>query len=190
MRFSIRLAGLWGAVLIAGALMPWGAGSTRAAEVDEYVVKAAFLHNLAKFVDWPPAKAPHPDASLVVGVFGDGAIEKFDSVLHDKTIDRHNILVRQVVRAEDVYACHILFVTRFGTGPAEKLLLAASKNGVLIAGETPGFLESGGMLRFYLEADNLRLEIDDQALRDAGLTIKASALSLLLNKGLAKLRKH
>ena len=65
----------------------------------------------------------------------------------------------------------------------------AEKLAILTVGESDKFLDSGGMIRFYLEADNLRLEINNDSIHHAGLSIKANALSTLVNKGIAKLKK-
>jgi hypothetical protein len=157
--------------------------------VDEYSLKAAFLYNLAKFLDWPPDKFARADSPVIIGVEGPEACEKFSAMVGGKMIARHMVLVRLIKTDADIRECHILFITRSESESTGEICNVANKAAVLIVGETDKFLDSGGMIRFYLEADNLRLEIDNEAIRRQGLNIKANALSTLINKGIAKLRK-
>jgi hypothetical protein len=163
--------------------------TTSQLSADEYSLKAAFLYNLAKFLDWPPDKFQQDDSPLVIGVDGDGAFERFSAVVKDKTIAKHRVEVRRVKNDTEIKGCHILFLTRSPEEPPVDLLNRANQAAVLTVGETDQFLEAGGMIRFYLDGDTLRLEIDTDSVHQAGLSIKANALSTLINKGIAKLRK-
>lgn len=188
---SSRAAFALAALLLCGGLfgpLPSQAASPQLS-ADEYGLKAAFLYNLAKFIDWPAAKFTEEDCPLVIGVIGQEALERFSAVVRDKMIDKHKVTVRLLAGEEEIKTCHILFITRSQKQRVAEMVEAASKAAVLTVGETDKFLEAGGMIRFYLESDNLRLEINDPAIRSAGLSIKANALSALINKGIAKLRK-
>jgi hypothetical protein len=156
---------------------------------DEYGLKGAFLYNLAKFIDWPPSKFKQEDSPLVIGVTGQDGFDRVRAVVRDKAIDKHKVVVRLLAGEDEVKECHIVFLTRSQRQRATEMVAAATKAAVLTVGETDKFLETGGMIRFYLEADNLRLEIADASVHQAGLSIKANALSTLINKGIAKLRK-
>ena len=97
--------------------------------------------------------------------------------------------IRLIQNDAEIKDCDILFLTRTQRKPIEEKLNLANKAAVLTVGETDKFLASGGMIRFYLEGDNLRLEIDNDSIHQAGLSIKANALSTLISKGIVKLRK-
>ena len=154
----------------------------------EYDLKAAFLFNLAKFVRWPAPKFEAESAPVLIGVRGDDALDRFDRVLRDKLIDKHKIVVQRLERLEDVKACHILFISRSGNNQLAEWMEAGKSAAVLTVGETQQFLEQGGMIQFSIESEQLRLEINEQCARQAGLTIMANALSTLVNKGIAKVR--
>ncbi len=156
---------------------------------DEYAVKAAFLYQLAKFVDWPANKLKADDSPLIIGVTGQEAFERVSATLQGKSMDRHKVIVRLITGEDQIHDCHILLVSRSQKQRVPEMLDTASKAAVLTLGEADDFLESGGMIRFYIESDNLRLEIDMNAVRRAGVSIKANALSTLISKGIGKLRK-
>jgi hypothetical protein len=155
---------------------------------EEYDLKAAFLFNLAKFVRWPAANFSRDDSPIVIGVRGDDALESFGRMLRDKSIAQHKILVQRLERVEDVKNCHIAFISRAEKDQVAEWAMAGKSAAVLTVGETQGFLEQGGMIRFSTQSDELRLEINEQGIRRAGLNIMANALSALVNKGIAKIR--
>jgi hypothetical protein len=155
---------------------------------EEYDLKAAFLFNLAKFVQWPPVKFAQEDSPLVIGVRGDEAFDRFGRLLGNKVIGKHKLVVRRLESTEDLRSCHILFLSRSEKEPLEGWAEAGKGAGALTVGETEKFLEQGGMIQFSLEAQELRLQINAQCVQRGGLTITANALSALVNKGIAKVR--
>ena len=135
----------------------------------EYQVKAAFLFNFLKFVEWPPAAA---DAPWVIGVLGhDPFGEMLDQTVRGKIVNGRKVEVRRYARLGDVKDCNILFIGRGESGmPIEP--------GLLTVGETPGFLKAGGAISFYLEDNRVRFEIRPAAGRAAGLHISSQLLKL------------
>jgi len=180
---------LAGLILICGGFASWPAAGGEHISADEYSLKAAFIYNLARFVDWPGARFHTEDCPLIIGVAGDGAFEKIRAVVAHKTIGRHDIIVRPVATKQDAEACHVLFFSRAQKDGISDLVTAAAASAVLTVGETDNFLESGGMIRFYIESESIRLVIDEAAIRRAGVAINANALSTLINKKIARLRK-
>lgn len=182
----------WGvpAILAALLLRPLQLVAAQPPQVaQEYDLKAAFLFNLAKFVRWPGTKFDQPDSPLVIGVRGGDALERFSRVLQGKTIDKHKISVRPLERIEDAGPCQVVFISRSEQGRLGEWVQAAKNATALTVGETPDFLDQGGMIQFSIESEQLRLEIDERCVRKAGIDITASALSTLINKGIAKVRK-
>ena len=156
---------------------------------DEYDVKAAFLFNLAKFVEWPQEKLKADDSPFVIGVVGQEAVEHVRTVVRDKAIDKHKIVVRLLDGADELKDCHILFLARSDKQRAAEMMAAAQKAPILTVGETEDFLDAGGMIRFYLENDNLRIEISSSSVRQASLVIKANALAVLVKKGIVRMKE-
>jgi hypothetical protein len=154
----------------------------------EYDLKAAFLFNLTKFVRWPPAKLNQPDSPLIIGIRGEDALERFARVLQGKTIDKHKLTIQRLERVEDVRSCQVVFISRSEKERLADWTEAGKSAAVLTVGEAQQFLEQGGMIRFSIESEQLRLEINEQCAHQAGVNIMANALSTLVNKGIAKIR--
>jgi len=154
-------------------------GSAQPAQPSEYQVKAAFLFNFAKFVEWPPATFPDDKSPLCIGVLGANPfgvdLERF---VRDKTINGHPLIVRECHTVEDGKKCQILFVSASEAKQLPDILKGLQGANVLTVGETDGFIESGGIVNFVSEANKIRFQINDAVAKSAGLKISSKLLSL------------
>jgi hypothetical protein len=149
------------------------------ASLDDYRIKAAFLLNFAKLVEWPAAAQPAAGEPLVLGVMGDEeAAHAISDGLGDARVESHPVRVRSVSVASDVAGCHIVFVAAGHEDAA--ILEAASGNAALSVGESEGFTERGGIINFINEGKKLRFEINTQAADRAGLEISSRLLQLAI----------
>jgi hypothetical protein len=138
----------------------------------EYRVKAAFLFNFAKFVQWPAAADLGPIQICVAGrnVFGDALVE----TVRGETINGRPLAVRVILEPEP--GCHIIFVPRGAATTA--YLRAARSSPSLTVGETSEFIAMGGIVNFTVEGTSVRFEIDPEAAERAGLRISSRLLRL------------
>ena len=142
----------------------------------DYQVKAAFLFNLAKFVQWP---SDGPSKELVIGVIGDEFFGRaLDQLVSGKTIQGRDLVVRRLRWDDDLDHCHIVFVASGEARHLPDILARTPQTGVLTVGESPDFLRAGGLVRFYLERNRMRVQIDGPRAADAGLKISSQLLSL------------
>jgi hypothetical protein len=138
----------------------------------EYQVKAAFLFNFLKFVEWP---GPANDSPWVIGILGrDPFGEILDDIVRGKLVNSRTVEVRRFARSADVKDCNILFV---GRSDFERMGTPVQP-GLLTVGEAPGFLKSGGIVNFYLENNRVHFEIRSDAVRLSGLRVSAQLLKL------------
>lgn len=138
----------------------------------EYQVKAAFLFNFLKFVDWP---LPPQGGPWVIGVLGkDPFMESLEDIVRGKTVNGRAVIVQHYAHTADVRNCNILFVPLAEFKHVGNLVLP----GVLTVGETAGFLEAGGVINFILTDNKIHFEANAQAARAAGLHVSAQLLHL------------
>lgn len=153
--------------------------SAQQAQPSEYQIKAAFIFNFAKFIEWPAATFADDKSPLCIGVLGNnpfGAdLERF---LRDKTINDHPLTVRECRTVEEGKKCQILFVSASEAKRLPEIFKALQGAKVLTVGETDGFIESGGMVNFVSEAKKIRFQINDVAAKSAGLKISSKLLTL------------
>lgn len=158
-------------ISLSSAFSPAAAGENL-----EYQVKAAFLFNFLKFVDWPAlAPAAANDASWVIGVLGPDPLgDALDNTVRGKVVNGRRVEVRRYAKPGDVKGCHILFIGRAASEHGG----APSQPGLLTVGEDPGFLKSGGIINFYLEDNRVHFEISAPAAHSAGLHVSPQLLRL------------
>jgi hypothetical protein len=141
----------------------------------EYRVKAAFLFNFLKFVEWPPGASGAP---WVIGLLGpDPFGDLLEETVRGKTLSGRSIEVRRFARPGDVKDCQILFMSRAESDRMARQPIPAPQ-GVLTVGESPGFLQSGGAVNFYLEDNRVHFEIKPSVARAAGLRVSSQLLKL------------
>jgi hypothetical protein len=139
----------------------------------EYRVKAAYLFNFTKFVEWPAAalRADEPLTICIAGMnpFGD----TLDETLRGESVGGRPLTARAVTDGD---GCHVLFVPE-GV-PAATLLLNMRAKPVLTVGESPEFLRQGGVVNFVMQDGKVRFEISQDAATKAHLRISSHLLRL------------
>ena len=171
-RRTVRLALLLFA--FAAARLPPAA----AAGPSEYEVKAAFLYNFARFVEWP-LDASGVDGTFVVTVLGrDPFGSALDDTLRGKKIDDKRVVVRRVSRSEDVGRSHIVFISDSEKDRLPAILKSLDAAPVLTVGDMNQFAERGGVIRFKVDQDRIRLEINVAAAQRSRLRISSQLLKL------------
>ena len=160
-----------------------GLSNVRAAEgqgerISEAQVKAAFLFNVVKFVQWPPSDLPSD--TVVIGlVTADSFRRALEGVANGKTVNGRSIVVRDVNDEEDARGCHIVFFDDASDSLRRTNILRRVRDGaVLTVGETTRFMTEGGLVRLYVEGDRLRFQIDPVGVQLVGLKVSAQLMSL------------
>lgn len=162
-----------------------GAQAGDASDSSEYLVKAGFIYNFAKFVEWPSTAFAEPDSPIVIGVLGtDPFGEIINHVVEGKKIGMRGFVVRrfkwskELKDSKDFKECRILFVSSSEKMHFEEIVEAVKGLPVLTVGETPGFAERGGMIRLMLEDNRVRFEVNVDAAHDGNLNISSRLLTL------------
>jgi hypothetical protein len=146
---------------------------------DEYPIKAAFLFNFAKFVEWPPDAFKSPGDPLVICVLGQNPFgSALEDVVREKTIANRPFVVREVSNAQQASKCHMVFVSSSERKHLHSLLDELKGRCVLTVGEADDFIENGGIINFKLKDARVRIEVDAKAASRARLRISSKLLSL------------
>ena len=150
-------------------------------EIPEYQVKAAFIFNFAKFVDWPARSFAKTNSPIVVGVLGKNVFgDNLEKVIRDKTVNNRRFRFIEVASTDEATHCHILFISPSEKDNVRKIIESLRNASVLTIGETDHFTDAGGMINFVLEGRNIRFEINNTAAKKAGLQISSKLLSLAI----------
>jgi hypothetical protein len=162
-------------LLLAVLLAPAAPGAANPPEPD---VKAAFVLNFIKFVEWPPSAFRSPEDPVLLAVIGDdptaAAVERLDG----KSVSGRRLVVRRAPGASAVDPCHVLFIGASGKPELPALLGAIRQKPVLTVADFEGFAGRGGAIGFIRQSDRIGFEINEDAARDAGLKVNAKLLYL------------
>jgi hypothetical protein len=150
---------------------------TSAAALQEYQVKAVFLFNFTQFVDWPAGTFADATKPIAICVLGDDPFGAYlDDAIRDERVDNRALIVRRYQRTEDIDVCQILFIAQSESGRLDAVFQRARKLHLLTVSEGRGFNEHGGMVGFITEDNHVRLRINVEAVRAAGLSISSKLL--------------
>ena len=200
-RLSLLVA--FGAVL----LTAWHGAPLRADDASEreYKVKAAFVYNFLKFVvggrfgpmDDKAGSKADPNGIILVGVLGRVPSPESFTELQGKPVKDKRVRVRlfrgfedlkdaeqeapkRHPQMEEIHKCHVLFLCSSEKPFLGRILPLLQNDGMLLVGDTPGFLEAGGIINLVIEEKKVRLEINKAAAGRAKLQIRSSLLRLAI----------
>jgi hypothetical protein len=152
--------------------------------VPEEQLKAAFIYNFARFVEWPTNAFSNDSAPLVLGVLGDEEFaSKLNSLLKDKKAHNRSFVVRKLGSPSDASTCQIVFVARGDARKTPQAIEAAHGKATLFVGESDDFLANGGMINIVQDEKKKQLsfDINPQAAEKVNLTISSHLLRLARN---------
>jgi hypothetical protein len=167
----------WGTALL--VTMMAFAGSARAQAPDEAQIKAAFVYNFLKFVEWPVGVFLRLEDPLVVAIVGDGATaDAVEQFLAAKQVGDHRIVIRRQRWDQPLAGAHATFVGEDDVKKVRRLLDSAAGAAVLSIGEGAGFASRGGMIALIIDGRRVRFDIDTDAAVAARLRISSKLLAL------------
>jgi hypothetical protein len=166
------------AALAWGFLSVSGCRPAQAQAPAEYEIKAAFVYNFAKFVQWPAAAFAQPQSPLIVCLLGDDRFGPALDAIDRKTAQGHEVQVRRRVGLNDARSCHILFIAQSERARVGNVLGAVSGFPVLTISDIDQFAEAGGVIGLYEEDNRVQFAINLEQARAALLQINSQLLKL------------
>ncbi len=166
-------------LMIAALLCLSPKSNAQSQELTEYQVKAAFIYNFAKFVEWPGDAFTESAAPLRICVLGENPFgQELMRVANGKKIGGHDLLVSNLSEAHQARGCHVLFVSSSERGRIAQVLEATRGASVLTVGEPADFLRHGGIIRFVVDEGKVRFEVNLTASEKARVKISSKLLTL------------
>lgn len=145
----------------------------------EYELKAAYLYNFARFVEWPAASESAKNASFAICVIGQDPFgTALDGVVARETIDGKPVITKRIAKPQDAAACRVLYISSSEDSQLKAILSALDKSGVLTVSDIPQFSQRGGMIEFVPEGSRIRFEVNLASAEDAGLILSSDLLKV------------
>jgi uncharacterized protein DUF4154 len=163
-------------LLVSATVFYAGTISAQNAE-QEANLKAAFIYNFTKYIDWGPYNR---DSIFLIGVAGDSPIiESLDAIAADSRINNKRIVVKSISNGSEIPYCDIVFISKKCRMPLN-YVLSKTRPGVLTISERPGFAEAGTAFNFVLINNRLKFEANLKAISSAGLKAGSQLLKLAI----------
>lgn len=155
----------------------------QAQSANEYQVKAAFLYNFAKFVDWPAEAFGGSNGTLIIGVVGEDPFGgTLDQAINGKSIGGRSLVVRRLKWGQDLRSCQILYISSSERKHLPQIIQSLRGASVLTVGDMGQFNQQGGIINFILEENKVKFEINSRGADQARLRISSKLLALARNR--------
>ena len=149
----------------------------RAATATEEQLKAVFLFNFSHFVAWPAETFSSPTEPFVIGVLGSEALaSQLDAAVQGEQVGMRPLQVRRFASIEELGDCRILFIGQSQAQRLDSILQRIADRGTLTVSDLDESSRRGVMIQFAKENNRIRLLVNVESARMAGLTISSNLL--------------
>jgi hypothetical protein len=167
------------AIAIAWGLLAVPVARAQGLKPTDYEVKAAYLYNFGRFVEWPAKVATSKAGSFTICVLGEDPFGRgLDATLVGEMIANQKAVAKRISSPQEAVDCQILFVSSSEANRLSKIIDALDKTAVLTVSDIPQFSQRGGMIQFVLDGNRVRFEVNLTATQHAGLTLSSDLLKV------------
>ncbi len=144
----------------------------------EYHIKAAFLLNFVKFMEWPSHISTDTSPLLTICILGNDPFDEALKSIENKIVKEKKLVIKRASRLEDVKECQILFISSSEKKKLSEIFTKIDDRPILTVAETKNFCQSGGVVNFIIVKGKVRFEINVDAAERSGLKISSKLLKL------------
>jgi PPE-repeat protein len=176
--FVLRAAGLLILSVMAGASFS-GIARAQSDQLSDYDVKAAFLFNFTKFVEWPESSFESPQAPIVIGIIGDSPFgDSLTRIVAGQKAQGRGIEIIRYRRGDDLRRCNVLFISDSERQRSAQILASLQPASILTVSDMDGFAEAGGAIQFVIQDNRVRFIVNLDAATQSKLRASAKLLAL------------
>jgi hypothetical protein len=144
----------------------------------EYHLKAAFLYNFAKFVQWPSGTFNSADTPIILCIYGLDSFKEALDTIENKLIRNRRLMIKKSPHSKEVKQCHILFVSSSESKNVSDLLSLTKNLPILTVSDIKGFSDHGGMIALIKKDNKIRFDVNLDAAEGSNLKINSHLLRL------------
>jgi hypothetical protein len=149
----------------------------------EYQLKAAFIYNFTRFVEWPSGCFADEKAPIIIGIVGNNPFgDELEKIIRGRSVYGRSLMVIYFPNSDalrpDRGALQVLFFAPGQEAAVRKLSARLRQASILTVGETELFGAAGGVVNFTLVGDNVRFDVNLKSAEASGLKVSAQLLKL------------
>jgi len=166
-------------ILAAGWFMVPPSLRAQEGKPSEYQIKAVYLYNFGKFIQWPKTEVSNSPGSFFICVLGQDPFGvNLDSTIAGESLEGKNLVARRISKLEELPVCRILFISASESSQLKKILAVLEGTPVLTVSDMPEFTLRGGMIQFVLRENKVRFEVNLTAAEKSGLVFSSQLLKV------------
>ncbi len=147
-----------------------------------YEVKAVYLYNFGKFVEWPAKFTAGNNEPFTICVLGkDPFGASLDSTIAGEAIDGRSMLAKRISKPQEALNCRVLFISSSEEAQLKEILATLETTSVLTVSDMSQFTRRGGMIQFVDDANRVRFEVNLTVAERAGLTLSSQLLKVAIS---------
>lgn len=140
----------------------------------ETAVKAGFIYNFSKFIEWPADTT----TNYKLCVIGENTNGDSLDVLENKIVGDKPLVVKRHIKEADIKECHMLVMMETRDAVTQNILEKIATLPIVTVSDSPDFVVRGGMIGLIRDGNRVGFEVNMQAANMAGLRISAQLLKL------------
>jgi len=177
-RHSRKTAATSGLTAVLIALILAAPGGALETATYEYDIKAVFLYNFTRYIQWPEAPGP---AGLTITVLGESPIlTPLQEIARKRADGPSPIVVRQCFEAGEINRPRILFIARSALPELDRVLKLVRGTDILTVGESEGLAARGVAVNFVERDGTIRFEVSERTLEQARIKVSSQLLKLAI----------
>jgi YfiR/HmsC-like len=169
---SIRLAAVSALIFLLGGSWAWGATS-------EYELKAAFVYNFAKFMEWPSGALKPAADHIILGVLAQDPEKEAFEALQGKMVQGRTLVVKKCTVSE-LKDCQMIFISAAASRWLGQALSAVRDLPVLTVTDEVESAASRGIINLVTSGGKVRFQVNARQARQLGFKISSQLLQLAL----------
>ncbi len=172
----IKKSSFFKVLIIVHAMLLFGFSSDQ----DEYTIKALFVYNFTKYIDWPEENIKN---KFVIGIYGESKIkDKLSDIIKDKKFYNRAIEIKEIKSMDDISNCQILFISKYAGDKVQAIINRFSQSEILIITEDKLMAQKGSGINIIEKDQRIKFEIYDSALKKSKLKIASQLYELAIVK--------
>jgi hypothetical protein len=145
-------------------------------EAEEYNLKAAFIFNFTKFIEWDTEVL---NDEFIIGIIGPSPIYMpLVEISHVEKVNGKKIIIKKFNSVKDATFCHIVFIAADASVKEEELLLMSANKGTLTISEKKELSSMGTAINFMIVNHKLKFELNSHAINSTGLKVSSQLMKL------------
>lgn len=142
-------------------------------------IKASFIYNFTKYIDWPDK---YKEGNFVIGVLGTTPFyNDLASLLSTKTVGAQKFEIKSFTSVESMNGlCHIIFIPAGNSSMLADVTKKMKGKSTLIVTEKSGLAKQGAAINFVVENNKQRFEMNKANIEKYNLKVSSTLMALAI----------